>query len=346
MPRPTLEALLVVLPLLVSTAGVTAQSSPPEEVGSRTAQIPGTDVAVTVPTDWRMWVSADPQRDNMVVSQLRARQTCGLRPLENGTSAEVAADDLLSTLARHDPTIIEQRSFETPVGDAVYLAYRYGAVPDDPRFVSHEYYVTAPGIVVEVTCSADEPPPDRWLSIIESMELAPSITSASGPFDPRIELPAHSLAIELPAEWLVETWPEWQGLVLGGDFALRAVLPSLTLEPAECWLEDESAEPRITSLQSSEDWRREFSEANDGRWAQRTPMSPGRHPSQPSVTDVDLPSGPGIRADWADWGGVPATAWVFRVADRAAVLFCHAAEPPADAWRSIAETFEFLPTEE
>ena len=92
--------------------------------------------------------------------------------------------------------------------------------------------------------------------------------------------------------------------------------------------------------------RREFSVANDGRGAQRTPMSPGRHPSQPSVTDVDLPSGPGIRADWADWGGVPATAWVFRVADRAAVLFCHAAEPPADAWRSIAETFEFLPTEE
>jgi hypothetical protein len=149
-------------------------------------------------------------------------------------------------------------------------------------------------------------------------------------------------AIEFPSEWLVTTWPDWPGLLLGGDFVLRAFLPSLTLEPTDCWLEDESAEPDLTSAHSIEEWRRVFNEAIDGRWAQRTPMDPGRHPTEPSVTEVDLPSGPGVRADWQDWGGLPATAWVLQDPDRAVVLFCRADEPPADSWLSIADTLEFL----
>ena len=342
MHRLTLGFVLAALLTLVSMVAVGAQRSPAEDE-SRTAQIPGTDVAVTLPTDWRIWVSPDPERENMVVSQLRARQTCNLRPVEGATSAEAVADDLLRTLARHDPTIIEQRSFEVPVGPAVYVAYRYGAVPDEPRYAWYQYYVTVPAGVVEVTCSADEPPPDHWRWIIDSAQILVATPAPSPAFDPAVELPAHSLAIEFPAEWLVESWPDWRGLVLGGDFVLRAVLPSLNLEPSDCWLEDESAQPRFASLRSVEDWHREFSEAIDGRWAQRTPMDPGRHATEPSVTEVALPSGPGIRADWADWGGMPATAWAFREADRAAVLFCRADEPPADAWLSIAETFDFLP---
>lgn len=345
MHRLTLCFVSAALLTLVATVAVRAQQSTAEE-GSRTTPIPGTDVAVTLPRDWRIWVASDPERDRMVVSQLDARQTCGLGPVEGVTSAEEAIDNLLSTLARHDPTIIEQRAFEAPVGDAAYLAYRYGAVPDEPRYAWYEYYVTVPDGVVGVACSADEPPRDHWRSIVDSMRILVATPAPSPAFDPHVELPAHGLAVEFPSEWLVETWPDWRGLVLGGDFVLRAVLPSLTLEPAECWLEDESAEPRITSLQSTDDWRQVFSEANDGRWAQHTPMGPGRHPTEPSVIAVDLPSSPGIRADWVDWGGAPATAWVFREGDRAAVLFCRTAEPPADAWRSIAETFEFLSTEE
>lgn len=197
--------------------------------------------------------------------------------------------------------------------------------------------MTVPDGVVAVTCSADVPPRDHWRSIVDSMHILVATPAPAPAFDARVELPAHGLAVEFPSEWLVETWPDSRGLVLGGHFVLRAVLPSLALE---------SAEPRITSLQSTDDWRQVFSEANDGRWARNTPMDPGRHPIEPSVIAVDLPAGPGIRADWVDWGGAPATAWVFREGDRAAVLFCRAAEPPADAWRSIAETFEYLSTEE
>jgi hypothetical protein len=40
---------------------------------------------------------------------------------------------------------------------------------------------------------------------------------------------------------------------------------------------------------------------------------------------------------------MPATAWVFLDGERRLALFCRAEEPPADDWRSIAETFEFLP---
>lgn len=342
MHRPLGAATLAVLLLLEPSTGVVAQSSsPPEEAQSRTARVPGTDVAVTLPASWRIWVSADPERDRMIISQLPARQTCYLRPVEGATSAEGAADDLLTSLEKQHIVVVDRQAFEAPVGEAVYLAYRYGSL-DLPRFASHVYYVTAPDGGVEVTCSAGEPPPDRWMSIIGSMEVVPSIAPTSGRSDPMVGLPEHGLAIEFPSEWLVETWPDWPGLVLGGDFLLRAFLPSLSLEPTDCWLEDESAEPGLTSANSIDDWRRVFSEANDGRWAQRTPMDSGRHPTEPSVTEVDLPSGPGIRADWADWGGTPATAWVFRETDRAAVLFCRAADPPADSWLSIAETFVFL----
>ena len=132
MHRLTLGFVLAALLTLVSVVAVGAQLTTAEEE-SRTTQIPGTDVAVTLPTDWRIWVSPDPERDAVVASQLRARQSCSLRPVEGATSAEAAAEDLLSTLARHDPTIIKQRSFEAPVGEAVYVAYRYGAAPDEPR---------------------------------------------------------------------------------------------------------------------------------------------------------------------------------------------------------------------
>jgi hypothetical protein len=329
---------LATLLAIVSTIGVVAQPSP-AEAEARTTQIPGTDVAVTLPTDWRIWVSSGPDGSAMVINDVLARQQCAFRLAEGFSSASAAVDDLLNTLARHDPTIIEQRSFEVPVGEAEYVAYRYGAVPDEPRYAWYEYYVTVPSGVISVACSADEPPPDRWGSIIDSMHILEATPGPSPVFDPRVEVPAHGLAIEFPPEWLVGTWPDWRGVVLGGDFVLRAV----TQAGAQCWLEDETGISRITSLDSLDDWRAAFGEANDGRWAQRTPMAPGRHATEPLVVAVDLPSGPGVRADWQDWGGMPATAWAFRSPDRAVVLFCRADDPPADAWLSIAETFEFVP---
>jgi hypothetical protein len=338
MQRPIFAALAATLCSIFVSPEVLAQpASPGADAG--TFQIPGAGVSMTLPADWRLWTSSDGGDQGAVISRVITRETCDIRLADDVATAQAAAGDLVASLEKQHSTIIERRSFEVPVGDAVYLSYRHAGLPDEPSLAWYEYRVTVPAGVLSVACTGADPPPDRWMSLIASLAAGPERPSSQG-LGPRVEIPAYGIAMDFPSEWLVRSWPGWPGIVLGGDFLLRA---QSTVAGADCWLEDDSRLPIAASQRSPGDWRETFADASALGWGRGTPLAPGRKPSEPKMTSLILPSGPALRADWSDWGGMPATAWVFQAPARAVVLFCRASEPPADAWRSMARTFTFTP---
>jgi hypothetical protein len=337
MRRSTFGALAT--SLLVASVASAAVSSESEDADSRTTPIPGTGLAVTLPRDWRLW-STPPAGDAIVIgSHMRTRQSCEFGLVAGSRSAEGAAHETLETVAAHPAIEVLGSTFLTvPAGNAVRVSSRHASAPDEDRFVLHEYYITAPDGVASVTCSSDDPPADRWLSIVEAVAPLPADPPASAPFDPRVEVPDHGFAVDFGAEWLVRAWPA-PGSVFGGANVLRA----LTVAGAdgsggyECVVEDDTGLASVPDVGSLDDWQ-EILISTAGAQKRRT--------SEPVVTQVSLPSGRTIRADWERWSEMPATAWVFLDSDRRAALLCRSDEPPDDRWLSIAETFEFLHAEE
>jgi hypothetical protein len=63
----------------------------------------------------------------------------------------------------------------------------------------------------------------------------------------------------------------------------------------------------------------------------------------PESTYLDLPAGRSGRVDWALHGEDSYSGYSFTDGATSLRLVCLAKDPPADRWRSIAETFEFLP---
>ncbi|MEX1336061.1 MAG: hypothetical protein AB1Z66_12250, partial [Candidatus Limnocylindrales bacterium] len=142
----------------------------------------------------------------------------------------------------------------------------------------------------------------------------------------------------------------WGGLgpVLGGSVEDERPLPEVSMSvlravtaegrpaDAECMVEDATGVAGLPDADEPAEWQAVFLESA-GALQQKT--------SVPDVTAVDLASGPAVLADWKRWWGMPATAWVFLDGEHRIVLFCRADAPPDDRWRSIAETFRFLPEE-
>ncbi len=94
--------------------------------------------------------------------------------------------------------------------------------------------------------------------------------------------------------------------------------------------------PELHGLTTADDWKRAFLKVAEGRRGREL-----------TTQAVELASGPANRADWPKYlSGMPTTAWVVSGGDRVVVLMCQSKRPPEDDWRSIAETIEFLPTEE
>jgi hypothetical protein len=148
----------------------------------------------------------------------------------------------------------------------VRVAYHLKDAPDDPRFVIYEYYLAVPDGEVSAYCSGDEPPADRWLSIIEAIAPLLAELPTSAPFDSRVEVPEHGLAVDFPADWLVRGWAG-PGPVLGGaaepdtppSEMSMAMLRAVTAEggptSAECIVEDASRVPGLPEVASLDDWR-------------------------------------------------------------------------------------------
>ncbi len=96
--------------------------------------------------------------------------------------------------------------------------------------------------------------------------------------------------MDFGAEWLVRSWPG-PGPVLGGRLVLRAV--TLAQEDGsggrECLIEDDTALLSLSDVASLDDWRDTLVSTAEAQ-ARRT--------SEPVVTQVGLPSGHTVRADW------------------------------------------------
>jgi len=273
---------------------------------------------------------------------VQGKRTCTFRLLTGASSAEAKADEAIDIVSRHK-TEIHQTRHDVPVGTAVRVSYRYESLPDVPRAWQHQYYLDVPIGVASVYCWGDPPATDRWLSIVEAIAPLPAEGVAMIPFDPRVEVPEHGLAVDFGAEWEVSSANGWPGMVAGGD----NVLPARSPTGGDCWLEDDTHVARLAEVRSLDDWRAVFIEAADWQRFRGTLLSPGGQPGELTMADAGLSSTNGVRAHWETWRvGCPATAWIFLDGERRAVLFCRATMPPEDRWLSIAETFQFLPAEE
>jgi len=325
-------------------AGVSATSA---AGGSRTVEIPG-GLTVTLSTDWRIWSGLAAADDPTVfATDVPARPSCSFRLVENARTADGAAHEALEMLEGHRQLEVLDYALESvPAGHAVRVSHQPKLVPAEERFVIHEYYVSGPDGVARIICQGVDPPADRWLSIVESLEILWPGPQRAWPFDPRVEVPEPGLAVDFGAEWQVQDWAG-HGVVLGGPrgnelglpeeatTVLRAVTTSEGRRKAECVIEDVTGVPGLLGVDSPTEWQEAFVASAEAG---------GRQVSVPDVTTVDLGSEHTVRADWERWRGTPASAWVFVDAERRVVLFCRADDPPVDRWRSIAETFEFLRT--
>jgi hypothetical protein len=340
MRRSPFRSMLAALMVTGMMSSVAAGLSAIEDEAMQIIEIPGSGFTVELPVEWRVWPAegvAHPM--GITATDVATRQHCSFSLMEGGASAERAAHQTVELVEAQPQQEIVERSFlDLPAANAVRVAYRLKDAPDDPRFVLNEYYLTVPDGVVSAYCSGDEPPADRWLSVIETIAPLAAAPPLAAPFDPRVEVAAHGFAVDFPSEWLVRSWPGL-GPILGGTVVLRGV--TLAHEDGsgghECLLEDDTALLGLVDVASLADWRDALGSAA---------AAPERRTSEPVVTQVVLPSGPTVRADWERWSGMPATAWIFADGDRHAALLCRSDRPPDDRWRSIAESFEFLPVDE
>jgi hypothetical protein len=319
---------------MTSTPGMALSSG--EEVVGRTVEMTEAGIAVTFPPGWRLWSPGQPDEVLLVASEVPKRQACQVFPPEEFASTSEAADVLFG-----DPhpsiEILERAVVDLPAGDAVRVFWKYEVAPDEPRYTFYDYYVGTPTGVMSLSCTGEEPPADRWLDIVASIEPLEVGDSASETFDSRVVVPDPGFALDLPAEWLVKAWPEWQSVVLGGDFVLRAQTAMGGPTDSDCWIENATGSPNSTDVRSIDDWRETLIASAEAQQQRAT---------EPVVTDVVLPSGGAVRADWRRFNGMPATAWAFEDDMRRVVLFCRSQEPPPDRWRAIAQSFEFLPAAE
>lgn len=337
-------ALTMAASLFVAFAAMTTLASD-SEPATRVAEIPGTGLAVRLPAHWRYWaapVSTDPV---VIASDVATDQTCTFEHAEGATSAEAAAREATDAVeGDRQLELLAAETLAVPAGDAARVSYRHGWAPDEPRFVFHEYYVTGPVGVASVICQGVDPPADDWRSIVDSLESLEAAVEPSAPFDPRVEVPDHGFSVDLDAEWLVRPWPgpgpifgwsaEDDGSPAGSISVLRAVTAEGGPTNAECVIEDATGSPDLPDTASPAEWQAALVASAE--------PDPGRA-SIPEVTTVDLVSGTVVLAEWERWREMPATAWIFLDGERHILLLCRAEEPPADGWRSIADTFEFLP---
>ena len=335
--RVMLAALAVTGMMSTAAPGLSAT----EEAVLRVVEIPGSGFTVTLPVEWRIWsAEGTVNPTGITATDIATRQICRFSLIDDLASAERAAHQTVELIEAHPQHEVVERTFlNVPAGNAVRVAYHLKAAPDDPRSVLNEYYLTVPDGVVSAYCSGDEPPADRWLSVIEAIAPLAADPPSSAPFDPRVEVPAQGFAVDFGAEWLVRSWPG-PGPVLGGNLVLRAV--TVAGEDGsggyECVLEDDTVLPRSSDMDSLEEWQEMLISSADAQ---------ERQTSDPVVTEVDLPSGHAVRVDWRRWSRDPATAWIFLDSSghAAAALLCRSDEPPPDRWLSIAETFEWVPEE-
>ncbi len=134
---------------------------------------------------------------------------------------------------------LDEESFDLPLFDVSTVELPAGTavrtLADDPlsgdRFATYE--LDHGGTRYSLTCFAENPPPDEWLDIAETLELLPADERLGLPLEPpsearvlltagryeleRVELPEVGIAMQLPAGWELEVIAEERELALPPD---------------------------------------------------------------------------------------------------------------------------------
>jgi hypothetical protein len=321
-----------------------AQSASDAEATKRTVLIPDAGAVVTFPLGWRIW-PPDVEALSRVATRLiagdaAAGQRCFIA-VRDGSTAEAVAPYGDGDEVPEYIVILDRTTVSVSAGDAFYVAWRFDISADEPRKVRHDYYVPAPGGIVEIRCSGLSPPADRWLDIVETIVPLPATMPMAPPFDPRVAVPDHRISIEFASEWWVERYDGPARHLSGAVEVLDVMMP----EPgSRCWLEV-GGDPLVLEaiLGFGADWPSAWATTLEEAFDLGQAQYQGEVPAF-SVSEVELPSGRAVRAGY-DLASEPSSTW-WTVSDRErlASLFCESVEPPDDRWRSIAETIELLPT--
>jgi hypothetical protein len=204
-----LRLLLAVVSVVTSLAGiaggqpVTAQSPPPDPVGfGGRVEVPQAGFALTFPEDW-VWMrhplpdvdaavealagvmepaEADGYRDLLAMVSEAApvvgtlgfgRDTCWVQVREWGQSlSDLAAMMQEWYEAEEGYTGVTSTGVTTRAGETIRIDYRFSNEDASTEQTQYLYAQGPEGLVVHtLTCAAEDPPEDRWLSIAETFEF-------------------------------------------------------------------------------------------------------------------------------------------------------------------------------
>lgn len=194
-----------------------------------------------------------------------------------------------------------------------------------------------------LTCFTDEPGSYDFLAIARSLEILgkPLIDIPPEPIEPevdagRVEVPEAGLALSLPEGWILE----------------------MDMETSDYRLPDDADDGSSVTRTNV------FSVYPGGHAVcghaifEPMPMSPMRHAWEtairisavepamtPELTEVQLPLGEAVRADYITFTERPASAYVFDLGGTRHVFDCWAETADRDAWHALVETFESLTAE-
>ncbi len=207
------------------------------------------------------------------------------------------------------------------------------------------YLVRGPAGLYAIEFVDDDPPADRWLSVARTFEFLPDAETGAVASCPvigsgRIEQPEHGFAMTFPVGWTVEEAAEDFDAIMDAEpdprvAALRRIVlwAEQTGADGYCSVED------LTALaQAPPPWTTVGAAARDiwSGWR-----------DDPRVTDarralVGLPAGRTGHIWGAGTDGMSGDAYIFTNLTSWVSLECWSTSPPADRWRSIAESFAFL----
>jgi hypothetical protein len=177
------------------------------------------------------------------------------------------------------------------------------------------------GYVHELWCRGDELPDDRWLPIVETLDLAPDETLVSSDFDPVVTRPDAGVAMSFPEAWHVRGSSTSQGLLYA------------TSDTAVCALSDYSRLAEENGWRTLEAMHEEYVASVEAR----------DDVSLEESTYLDLPAGRAGLADIIFADGTRAIRWSFGSGDgRLLALFCVGQPTPDDRYLSLAESLEWL----
>lgn len=313
-------ALTLVAGLLLPTGAAGVQEPDGSTAVFTPANVAGVRGAITFPEGWRLEASGDDSLRSAHALAVDERCQVGIR----GSDFEDLAtdvDDFEVTLAPGSGAIfIGRESVELPAGAAERVDFADNE--EGGRFSI--YSVWDDGFVHELTCRGDELPEDRWLSIARTLDIDPDPALRRTPFDPYVARPDAGVAMAFGEQWHVRGSSTDQGL-------LYATSPS-----AVCALSDYSAVPAAAEWNGVEDMHDEYVAVADAR----------DNLIVEEAAYLELPAGRTGFAEISFDDGTRAIRYSFAdpVGERLMALFCVGDPTPDDRYRRLAESVEWLPS--